>query len=289
MRVISSARGFTERTPLAQNSGTMKPAAEFTLVDSAEGMLEFEQPLTERMRTFLRVEFLHRQALYHAAHAHEEFSARAAVASLLEILTILGRADVRADVGKELDRHVALLSRYRRQPGVDPVRLDRLLGEVERLKAQLAKAGPQLMNPFKESDFLKNIRHRSAIPGGTCAFDVPDYGFWLRLPAAERARQFESWTAQLQPLCDAVAEVLWLTREANESVEQTATSGFYQQSLGRTEHLNLVRVGVAANAGWFPEVSAGPHRFSVRFLRWNGVDLRPSQVPDDVRFMLALC
>lgn len=267
----------------------MKPAAEFTLVDAAEGLLEFEQPLTERMRTFLRVEFLHRQALYHADQAHDPFSARAAVASLLEILTILGRADVRADVGKELDRHSALLARYRRQPGVDPVRLDRLLGEVGRLKAQLAEAGPQLMNPFKESDFLQNIRHRSGIPGGTCAFDVPDYGYWLRLPADERARQFESWTAQLQPLCDAVAEVLWLTREANQPAEQTAASGFYQQSLGRNEHLNLVRVLLPAETGLFPEVSAGPHRFSVRFLRWNGVDLRPSQVTSDVRFMLALC
>ena len=31
-----------------------------------DGILEFEQPLLERMRTFLRIEFLYQQLLYHA-------------------------------------------------------------------------------------------------------------------------------------------------------------------------------------------------------------------------------
>jgi cell division protein ZapD len=267
----------------------VKPAAELMNPDAAGQVLEFEQPLNERMRTFLRVEFLHRQALYHVDNVAEEFSARAAVASLLEMLTILGRADVRADVGKELDRHRALLNRYRRQPGVDPGRLDRLLGDVEQLKAQLADAGPQLLGPFRDCDFLKNIRHRSAIPGGTCAFDVPDYGYWLRLAGEERVDQFQSWMERLKPLCDAVAEVLWLTRESSEPTARMATAGFFQQSLGRTEHLNLLRVLLPADSGMFPEISAGQHRFSVRFLTWNGVDSRPVQVTGDVSFRLALC
>ncbi|HEY5565890.1 MAG TPA: cell division protein ZapD, partial [Gammaproteobacteria bacterium] len=75
--------------------------------------ITFEQPLNERMRTFLRLEFLYRQATFHAGDS-TDFGARAAVGSLLEILTIVGRGDVRADVLKELDRHAELLSQYRR-------------------------------------------------------------------------------------------------------------------------------------------------------------------------------
>ena len=60
------------------------------------------------MRTFLRVEFLYEQTLFHVDEP-TEFSARAAVAALLEILTILGRGDVRTDVNKELERHAELL------------------------------------------------------------------------------------------------------------------------------------------------------------------------------------
>ena len=65
----------------------------------------YEQPLNERMRTFLRLEFLYTQATYHS-ELPNPWSARAAVASLLEILAITARGDSRSDVLKELERHV---------------------------------------------------------------------------------------------------------------------------------------------------------------------------------------
>jgi cell division protein ZapD len=137
---------------------------------------------------------------------------------------------------------------------------------------------------------LNTIRHRSGIPGGTCTFDLPDYGYWLHLPPAERRRQLEAWIAKIEPLCDAVAEVLWLTREATEATEEVATGGFFQHnSADRSEQMNLVRVLLPSGAGLYPEVSAGPHRFTLRFLRWRGVDQRPMQVNQDVHFLLAIC
>jgi cell division protein ZapD len=218
-----------------------------------------------------------------------EFSSRAAVDALLEILTILGRGDVRADVIKELERHAELLARYRSQPGVDPGRLTGLLDNVDDLRKQLADAGPHIVNPLKECDFLTAIRHRSTIPGGTCMFDLPDYGYWLHLPPTERRRQLEDWTGHLRPICEAVAEVLWLTREATEDTDQVATMGLFQRGFDRTEQASLVRVLLPAAGGIFPEISAGQHRFNIRFVRWRGVDARPVQVNQDVRFQLAIC
>ena len=250
--------------------------------------MKFEQPLTERMRTFLRIEFLYEQTLFHVDEP-TEFSSRAAVTALLEILTILGRGDVRADVIKELERHAELLGRYRSQPGVDAGRLTGLIENITDLRQRLADAGPQVVNPLKECDFLTTIRHRSAIPGGTCMFDLPDYGYWLNLPATERRRQLDDWTNHLRPICEAVAEVLWLTREATEVDEQVATGGLFQHGFDRTEQPSLVRVLLPANGGVFPEISAGQHRFTIRFVRWRGVDARPVQVNQDVRFQLAIC
>ena len=267
----------------------MGSAAELSPAAAAEqGLIKFEQPLTERMRTFLRVEFLYDQTLFHIEDP-TQFGTRAAISGLLEIITILGRGDVRADVIKELERHGDQLRRYRSQPGVDPARLTGLIEDIDELRAQLAEAGPQIMNPLKECDFLTTIRHRSAIPGGTCVFDLPDYGYWLYLPEAERHKQLAQWTDLLKPLCEAVAEVLWLTREATEARECKATGGLYQHSFDRNEQMNLVRVLLPGSAGMFPEISAGQHRFTVRFVRWRGVDARPVQVTQDVRFLLAVC
>jgi cell division protein ZapD len=266
----------------------MNSAAELPSATAEPAQITFEQPLTERMRTFLRVEFLYAQTLFHV-HEPTEFSSRAAVAALLEILTILGRGDVRTDVSKELDRHAELLRRYRSQPGVDPARLTGLMDNIADLRQQLSEAGPQVVNPLKECDFLTTIRHRSAIPGGTCMFDLPDYGYWLHLPPAERRRQLDDWTNHIKPICEAVAEVLWLTREATEAAPQIATGGMFQHGFDRTEQASLVRVLLPANGGIYPEISAGQHRFTIRFVRWRGVDSRPAQVGQDIRFQLAIC
>ena len=56
----------------------------------------YEQPLNERMRTFLRLDFLYQQTLYHEERA-DSWSTRAAVGSLLEILAITSRGDIRCD------------------------------------------------------------------------------------------------------------------------------------------------------------------------------------------------
>ena len=57
----------------------------------------YEQPLNERMRTFLRLDFLYQQALYHEER-EDQWSTRAAMSSLLEILAITARGDVRSEV-----------------------------------------------------------------------------------------------------------------------------------------------------------------------------------------------
>ena len=79
-----------------------------TLPDAAPSSVVYEQPLTERLRAFLRLEFLWQQAEYHRS-TPTALSSRAAVASLLEILAITARGDARGDVLKELEWQMALL------------------------------------------------------------------------------------------------------------------------------------------------------------------------------------
>lgn len=263
------------------------PAETLPHASAVDPILKFEQPLTERMRTFLRIEFLFEQALYHAKDP-TGYGTRAAVGSLLEILTILGRGDVRTDVLKELERHAEMLGRYRSKSGVDTRRLDSLIETLGKLRAQLSEAGAQFMGALRDCDFLSTIKHRSAIPGGTCTFDVPDYGYWLHLPHDEREGTLEEWIAKLRPVCDSIGELLWLTRETSKPTETAAEGGLYQHTLPRNEQFSLVRILLPARYGIFPEVSASQHRFVVRFVQWRGVNERPVQAAQNVKFQLAL-
>lgn len=279
---------IARKRKVAQNSAMIEASQNRAEPGTDARLIAFEQPLSERMRTFLRIEFLNSQALLHSRH-ETAYGARAAIASLLEILAITSRGDIRADALKELDRHMLRLSHYQRSPGVDTERLAQLMIEVDKSRQALSAAGKNFLARLRESEFLSAIRHRSSIPGGTCMFDLPDYGYWLNLPGNERSEQLKDWLAQLKPLCDSISQILWLTREASSPARQIARGGLYNYSFAKEEHCELVRVMVTQGSGLYPEISAGQHRVTVRFAEWQGTEQRARQVVDDVEFSLAFC
>ena len=81
------------------------------------------------MRTFLRLDYLYNQALYHNEKA-SQWGSRAAVTSLIDILAITTRSDVRSDVPKEIERHLAQLGEFQSTPGVDSARLRALINNL---------------------------------------------------------------------------------------------------------------------------------------------------------------
>ncbi len=251
-------------------------------------VLVFEQPLNERMRTFLRLDFLYNQALYHN-EAPSRWGSRAAMASLLDVLAITTRADTRSDVLKELERHLSVLGDYESKPGVDSGRLRNLMSNLMRMRAELLSAGSAFLQPLRDSEFLNAIKHRSAIPGGTCEFDLPDYFYWLSQPAEMRMRTFGEWLALLRPMCDAIAELLWLTRQSGKAREETAQGGVFHITFDRDSPYQLLRISLPASLGLYPEISGSHYRCSIRFLTWNGLTARPTQAEGDVRFMLSCC
>ena len=265
------------------------PEKELSAEPVAEpAMLVFEQPLNERMRTFLRLDFLYNQALHHNEMA-SPWGSRAAMSSLIDILAITTRSDVRSDVLKELESHLSILNEFQSRPGVDSQRLKTLVANLLRLRSDLMGAGAASLQPLRDSEFLSAIKLRSAIPGGTCEFDLPDYYFWLAQPDDARMRTFNQWLGLLRPMCDAIAELLWLTRQNGRSRQEVATGGSFTITFERDAPLQLLRISLPASLGLYPEISGSHHRCSVRFLAWHGISTRPTQTQDDVTFMLSCC
>ena len=82
----------------------------------------YEHPLNERIRTFLRLEYLFSQIKFFL-RSETGYETRVTVSSLLDVLNIFTRSDLKAEVIKELDRHNLVLSRLQQSPGVDLSRL----------------------------------------------------------------------------------------------------------------------------------------------------------------------
>jgi cell division protein ZapD len=265
-----------------------RPASSEPLAAPATAPLAFEQPLNERMRTFLRLDFLYSQAVYHN-EISTQWGSRAAVSSLLDMIAICARSDVRADVLKELERHLVGLNDFQSRPGVDTSRLRAVMSNLMRLRAELLAAGNNGLQGLKESEFLSAIKHRSAIPGGTCEFDLPDFYFWLHRPTELRTQAFNQWLTLLRPMCDAIAELLWLTRQNGRPREEIARGGTYSITFDRDNPIQLLRISLPNSSDLYPEISGSHYRCSVRFLQWNGLDARATQAEGEIPFILSCC
>lgn len=247
----------------------------------------FEHPLNEKTRTLLRLEHLLRQVNHHLPD-DTVWSSRAAMSGLLDMLSVFSRADIKADLIKELDRHREKLAKIRSTPGVDGQRLDQILQQLEQATGRLYQVTGPIGQQLRANEFLKTILQRSSIPGGSCNFDLPAYHFWLELPYDRRRQDLIGWMQTLEPILSAVTLILSLVRGSSDDTQELAAGGFFQCSLDPQTPAQLVRVALPRGTPLFAEISGGKHRFTIRFLDPSDME-RPLQATADIPFVLNTC
>ena len=254
---------------------------------SIANQIIYEHPLNERVRTLLRLEHLFSRIAFHLPQ-EGEWSSRAAINGLLDISNILTRADIRSEVIKELERHTSSLNKIQSAPGVDSQQLDLILKDLETSTNKLRQITTQIGRRLRENEFLSSIMQRSAIPGGTCDFDLPQYHYWLQQPVEKRHSDLQNWFKELEPLKSATQLLLALMRNSAHANQAQATAGLYQRTLESQSPAQLIRVGIPKESNLFPEISGGKHRFAIRFLEPSKSG-RPNQTQIDVSFSLICC
>ncbi len=250
-------------------------------------IIVYEHPLNERIRTFLRLEHLFLQ-IDHFRHLADAWSNRAAIAGLLDTISIFGRSDLKTEILKELERHATNLERVRRQPGVNMQTLGQVLDDLEQATHQVYRMDGQIAQRLRSNEFLTTIVQRSSIPGGSCNFDLPLYHYWLNQPFEIREDQMSEWLQDLNAVRGAVILLLNLVRNSTMPTKQLAKKGFFQKSLESSAPAQLVRVSLPHGSPLFVEISGNKHRFSIRFLEAM-VSGRPLQTTQDVEFELTNC
>ncbi len=268
-------------------------AATFWSLDSGQGLangsdsIAFEQPLNERVRTFLRLEFLFGQHAHHRLDLSNT-GLRARLQTLLDTLTVLSRSDLKKDILKELLEQQGHLTRLSARPGVDASRLSVVLGELKASVDGLQQLATQFAgSALRDNEFLISIHNRTSIPGGSCAFDLPAYHFWLSQPYETVNRDLDAWFADLAPFERAIGLYLKLLRGSTEVTAAVARGGMYVHA--PQGPVQLLRVFVPQSAGAYPEISAGAHRFTIRFVSLRDVNRRSSQLHTDVPFSIQCC
>lgn len=248
----------------------------------------YEQPLSERMRAFLRLEFLLARAR-HLLPGADRWSSRGALEALIDVLVVIGRSDLKKELLKELDRQAVTLEGLARHPRVDQRRLGEVLDRVRSVLASLRDADSTLGQELRDDEFLSAVRQRSSVPAGTCDFDMPEFHYWLERPAEQRIEDLTRWLSAFDDLSEAISLCLELVRESAVQTHEVADAGFFQKNLDASSPVQMIRVALPPSAGWYPEISAGKHRFTVRFMRPGNGASRPAQIEEDAEFDLLCC
>jgi cell division protein ZapD len=241
----------------------------------------FEHPLNEKMRTWLRIEFLVQQ-LEASLPINDTTSALHFFRNIGDLLDVFERGEIRTDVIKELDRQQRKLLTWSEVPGVDMQRIESLRSQL-RERGSVLMSAPRIGQLLREDRLIALVRQRLSIPGGCCSFDLPTLHVWLHLPQNQRDEQIGIWLASLQPLKQSLELLLDIIRNSAPFRKQTSLNGFYQDN---GDDADLLRLQLDLVHQLYPQISGHKSRFAIRFLP---LDSEHGTIPERLDFDLACC
>ncbi len=250
--------------------------------------ISYEFPLNERMRVFIRLEQLFLQ-LDHFLLGNNIWDRRASVNTLVEILQVFMRHDLKAETLKELKRHANRLNQLSKREGVDPKMLHKILHEFNSTSKALYAENGKIDLASIKNDLFETVTQRSTIPGGTCSFDLPSYHYWLEQVEKSQQEDLQSWISHFSPIRTAVELILNFIRLSCVATDETAHNGFYQATLDQTQAYQIVIVKLLRSTPYFAEISGGKHRITTRFMSPATGNIRPKQTGTGVDFILKYC
>lgn len=246
----------------------------------------YEHPLSERIRTMLRLELLFRRAT-HFLRGQSVWDSRIFIDTLLDILDVFSRGDMKTELLKELERSIGNLKGLMQNPNVNHERLGTILRALEHLIENLHGLTTQPGQSLRDDSFITSIRQRSSIPGGTCDFDLPIYHRWLEQGWDIREQEQKRWFSSLDAVRQAIELLLKMLRNSAEPRTLSTENGSYQQQLESNLPYQMIRVLLPNDSPYYAEISGGKHRFSLRFLKH--AESKTQLAKDPVNFKLACC
>lgn len=249
-------------------------------------LIHYEHPLNERSRTLLRLEHLF-HAADHALQIRTVLGDRAALDSLFDVLELAGRNELRQELSKELEKQHAALEKMRGMAGLDTTALDETLADIQSVNNALNSSYTAPGQALREDEFLIAIRQRQSVPGGTCAFDLPELHQWLHRPEPFRQHELQGWYSEFSAIRRATECLLGLIRGSSNTRNLSAECGFFQLELDSSKPFQLIKVSFPNDMDCYPEISGGKHRITIRFMRAGHGGGRPMQIEQDLEFRLA--
>lgn len=248
----------------------------------------YEQPLNERVRSFLRLETLSSRLNFFSKQSNEWCNYNALLV-ILEITALIERSDIKQEVMKEIERQQTILKALTTHQGINKAALEGILTKLYQSSHKVHDIKGKMGEHIKSIDFLLALKQRTTIPGGSCDFDLPELHHWLGQKSKQRQEDIARWAQPYLQLNNIIDLLLKIIRDSGHSTLITAQGGFYQESLDSQQSNQLLRLSIPKTENFYPEISAGKQRFSIRLLSKSDPDKLAKQLKEDTDIKLIRC
>jgi cell division protein ZapD len=242
----------------------------------------YEEPVQEKIRKFIKIEFLLNK-IYYFKGKDDKGENYTALLALCELYEILSRSDIKSELIREIETQNTYLQKIKEIPQADSSKLNSVLEKQSQLLKLIYSIEINYLDHLERDILFKTILKNSFTQLQPASID-----FWLSRDILNRETQIDLWLEPLIFIKRSIDFILEVIRKSGRFEDRVAEKGFFVEKLDPKKNILLVRVTLTSDLYYYPQISVGKQRLTIMFMTKDDKNnLVPHQ--EDLTFILTTC
>jgi cell division protein ZapD len=242
----------------------------------------YEEPVQEKIRKFIKIEFLLNK-IYYFKGKDDKSENYIALLALCELYEILSRSDIKSELIREIETQNSYFQSIKEMPQADSSKLNSVL-EKQNILLKLIYS-----NEVNYLDHLgRDILFKTILKNCFTQLQPASIDFWLSRDILIRETQIDLWLEPLIFIKRSIDFILEVVRKSGRFEDRMAEKGFFIEKLDTKKNVLLIRVTLTSDLYYYPQISVGKQRLTIMFMTKDDKNnLVPYQ--EDLSFILTTC
>ena len=242
----------------------------------------YEEPVQEKIRKFIKIEFLLNK-IYYFKGKDDKSENYIALLALCELYEILSRSDIKSELIREIETQNSYFQLIKEMPQADSSKLNSVL-EKQNILLKLIYS-----NEVNYLDHLgRDILFKTILKNCFTQLQPASIDFWLSRDILIRETQIDLWLEPLIFIKRSIDFILEIVRKSGRFEDRMAEKGFFIEKLNPKKNVLLIRVTLTSDLYYYPQISVGKQRLTIMFMTKDDKNnLVPYQ--EDLSFILTTC
>ena len=242
----------------------------------------YEEPVQEKIRKFIKIEFLLNK-IYYFKGKDDKSENYIALLALCELYEILSRSDIKSELIREIETQNSYFQSIKEMPQADSSKLNSVL-EKQNILLKLIYS-----NEVNYLDHLgRDILFKTVLKNCFTQLQPASIDFWLSRDILIRETQIDLWLEPLIFIKRSIDFILEVVRKSGRFEDRMAEKGFFIEKLDPKKNILLIRVTLTSDLYYYPQISVGKQRLTIMFMTKDDKNnLIPYQ--EDLSFILTTC